>query len=633
MQGHSESSQAQEEAVKGQESAWMAHEGAPERLSGASYPRHRPVSESSSPSMAGDVLAAEELKEGACLKSSYLEGAGAGEASATARHPRLLLQEKSRQKKPPEGKAGRHGSIPVASLTATNSPSRDRISQASQVGPIRSQQVQPVLLTPEGARAFAQLEEGRPHVDCLSRRSTGAMLRSLGSSTRRRLGAQLKLGCFRYLLLCLSSAVLFFVFLQELIFNFTSFNGRCIGPVLYPPWTDPIHSLKPTLIPFGYGACEANLGYRNTGVRAPAASAVSPEGSSASNPGSVPKPLLQQRRCAWGRCAEDSGWPTELVRGGDREATKPSSDSPNARILSPLGALDTNLIRNYGEVYRIFWASALHGGWVHLLVNILCQASVLCILEPVWGFWRCLVTWIVSAMSGNLLSAVFDPCSVTVGSSGALYGLLGGLVPFAIENWDYLRYPCCVLAVVVAVIVMAQLTNLGGFSAVDNFAHLGGCLGGLLVGFATIYSLRPLRKFSFPVWWAKVRLTYCRCCLSEQTRQRLRERLQVVSLVYLWFCLLDPNYYETLTTPGRISLVGSMGCHCCRIPSLSNLGPNSVLSRIPAHHSIRVSPGQFWCFVKKLHADFHCGKLFLDGSIVLPPLPTSGTPAQQYILP
>ncbi|OEH74499.1 rhomboid-like protease [Cyclospora cayetanensis] len=422
MQGHSESSQAQEEAVKGQESAWMAHEGAPERLSGASYPRHRPVSESSSPSMAGDVLAAEELKEGACLKSSYLEGAGAGEASATARHPRLLLQEKSRQKKPPEGKAGRHGSIPVASLTATNSPSRDRISQASQVGPIRSQQVQPVLLTPEGARAFAQLEEGRPHVDCLSRRSEP------GGEGRRR-GV-------------LSAYAL-------LIFNFTSFNGRCIGPVLYPPWTDPIHSLKPTLIPFGYGACEANLGYRNTGVRAPAASvtggpvtaaarrsallkAVSPEGSSASNPGSVPKPLLQQRRCAWGRCAEDSGWPTELVRGGDREATKPSSDSPNARILSPLGALDTNLIRNYGEVYRIFWASALHGGWVHLLVNILCQASVLCILEPVWGFWRCLVTWIVSAMSGNLLSAVFDPCSVTVGSSGALYGLLGGLVPFAI---------------------------------------------------------------------------------------------------------------------------------------------------------------------------------------------------------
>ena len=35
-------------------------------------------------------------------------------------------------------------------------------------------------------------------------------------------------------------------------------------------------------------------------------------------------------------------------------------------------------------------------------------------------------------MSGNLLSAVFDPCTITVGSSGALYGLLGALIPFSI---------------------------------------------------------------------------------------------------------------------------------------------------------------------------------------------------------
>ena len=55
----------------------------------------------------------------------------------------------------------------------------------------------------------------------------------------------------------------------------------------------------------------------------------------------------------------------------------------SARILSVLGALDSNMIRNYGEVYRVFWAANLHGGWTHLIINLLCQTAVLFVLEPV----------------------------------------------------------------------------------------------------------------------------------------------------------------------------------------------------------------------------------------------------------
>ncbi|KAL8431903.1 hypothetical protein Efla_002740 [Eimeria flavescens] len=558
--------------------------------------------------------------------------------------------------------------------------------QESTPSPARSQQVQPVRLTAEQARAFALLEEGQggplvaggsPPAAAANgkgllqtlRRRSSSRLRLMGDSTMRRVESQVRKGTCPFLLMWSSAAVLLFVFLQELIFNNGSFNGRCIGTVLYPPWNDPVESRKPTIIPFGYGACESNLGFKEADSGGVDGFASSPR----DNPllglqlaGENQRNTVSRRRCAFGSCAGDFGWPSRLVKGGEKAALKAAADSPNPRILGVLGALDSNMIRNYGEVYRVFWASTLHGGWVHLIVNLLCQTAVLFILEPVWGFWRCLLTWIVSLMSGNLLSAVFDPCTVTVGSSGALYGLLGALVPFCIENWDYMDYPWCVFFLVVVVIAVAQLTNMGGFSNVDNLAHLGGCLGGLLVGFSTLYSLRAMRKTSVSIWWAKLRLCCCGCCLSsnakaalrarikkheEQMRERMKkepadgppfvwrcyegcmewvvrlaaltflrkiiEAIFVTGLVYLWLYLLSPSFYETLKTPGRISFLGSMGCNCCRLPSSLELASDPKLSLLPPHHTIRANAGAFWCFESEYHADFFCGKLFRNGSIAL----------------
>ncbi|CDI86246.1 rhomboid-like protease 5, putative [Eimeria praecox] len=534
--------------------------------------------------------------------------------------------------------------------------------------PTRAQQVQPILLTQDRVSPYAIVHGGDRGLlgeELPQPPGRGASMRfkSFRSSAARRIDSHLKRGMGSFVLLWVSSAVLLFLFLQELVFNFTSFNGRCIGPVLYPPWTDPAATRMPRLVSFGYGACEANLGVGGTASEAAAETAeaaaeaaesaeareaaAEAEAAEAAEQSVLLQDLFPTRRCAWGSCAGDRGWPSNLVKNGRRAGNPAASDSPNSRILSTLGALDTNLIRNYGEIYRVFWASFLHGGWLHLAINILCQSAVLFILEPVWGFWRCLFTWVVSALSGNLLSAVFDPCTTTVGSSGALYGLLGGLVPFSVENWDFLHYPWCVLAIVIVVIATAQLNSMGGFSTVDNFAHLGGCLGGILFGFATIYTLRPIRRFSLSVLWARVRLACCRRCLSVSKRNVLANRIRrqevktqaelkelradgpsflwggllewlvrlaalaclVASLVYLWLYLLNPEYYEQLKTPGRISFLGSAGCHCCRIPSALAVEANEALARLPPYHNIKLNAGHYWCFENELNAEYFCGEL------------------------
>lgn len=52
--------------------------------------------------------------------------------------------------------------------------------------------------------------------------------------------------------------------------------------------------------------------------------------------------------------------------------------------------------------------------------------------EPDWGFWKCLLLFVVSGITGNLVSGAANPCSITVGSSGGLFGLMGAMIPYCL---------------------------------------------------------------------------------------------------------------------------------------------------------------------------------------------------------
>ena len=86
--------------------------------------------------------------------------------------------------------------------------------------------------------------------------------------------------------------------------------------------------------------------------------------------------------------------------------------------------------------------------------------------------------------------------------------------------------------------------------------------------------------------------------------------LQTASLVFLWLYLVDPAYYEQLKATGRISFSGSVGCHCCRVPSAVDMEACEALKRLSSHHSIKLNAGHFWCFENELNAEYFCGELF-----------------------
>eukprot|EP00915_Cephaloidophora_sp_WS-2016_P003184 GHVH01004301.1.p1 GENE.GHVH01004301.1~~GHVH01004301.1.p1 ORF type:complete len:554 (+),score=65.97 GHVH01004301.1:137-1798(+) len=154
---------------------------------------------------------------------------------------------------------------------------------------------------------------------------------------------------------------------------------------------------------------------------------------------------------------------------------------PSGIVLNELGALNSNAIRE-GEHYRLFWACYMHSGWIHIGMNLLCQIQYIIMYEPDWGFWRTALVFFGSALCGNLLSSNLDPCILTVGSSGSLFGLMGACVPYCIEYWSTLPRPWMIA--IMTVIVMT-VTIMMGFNeqGTDNWAHIGGGTAGVLIGF------------------------------------------------------------------------------------------------------------------------------------------------------
>jgi rhomboid protease GluP len=129
-----------------------------------------------------------------------------------------------------------------------------------------------------------------------------------------------------------------------------------------------------------------------------------------------------------------------------------------------------------GEVWRVFSAMFLHGGFSHLLGNCLVLYIVGMACEHAIG-WRTAAVYFASGLCGALLSLAASP-GPSVGASGAIFGLTGGLVVFLYRHRDLYFIRDKRTAGVLAAWACYQIA--GGFLApyVDNFAHIGGLLGG-----------------------------------------------------------------------------------------------------------------------------------------------------------
>jgi membrane associated rhomboid family serine protease len=141
-----------------------------------------------------------------------------------------------------------------------------------------------------------------------------------------------------------------------------------------------------------------------------------------------------------------------------------------------IGAITPYTLRG-GDFKRLVIAPFLHGGIVHLLLNgwALLQFGVL--LEWLLGSVWLIAIWFVCGVTASATSAFFLRGGISVGASGAIFGIIGVLVVvLGRQQWQHrLR---------IRIAIWAVLTIFLGFQspAIDNAAHVGGFIAGLLVG-------------------------------------------------------------------------------------------------------------------------------------------------------
>jgi len=122
----------------------------------------------------------------------------------------------------------------------------------------------------------------------------------------------------------------------------------------------------------------------------------------------------------------------------------------------------------------------LHVGIIHYVLNMASQIGLGFQLERIYGFFRIAPIYILSGMLGNLLSTLMLPFQVTVGASSAIFGMQGVLLAEIIQNWGIMRNPGKELAKWIATSVFHLLMGL--LPEIDNYAHVGGLLGGFFTG-------------------------------------------------------------------------------------------------------------------------------------------------------
>ncbi|KAK2664646.1 hypothetical protein Ddye_003220 [Dipteronia dyeriana] len=160
---------------------------------------------------------------------------------------------------------------------------------------------------------------------------------------------------------------------------------------------------------------------------------------------------------------------------------------PSSAALEKLGALEWTKVVHGHQGWRLITCMWLHAGVIHLLANMLSLVFIGIRLEQQFGFVRVGIVYLVSGLGGSILSALFIRHNISVGASGALFGLLGAMLSELLTNWTI--YANKAAALLTLVVIIAINLAVGILPHVDNFAHIGGFLTGFLLGFVLL--LRP----------------------------------------------------------------------------------------------------------------------------------------------
>ncbi len=148
-----------------------------------------------------------------------------------------------------------------------------------------------------------------------------------------------------------------------------------------------------------------------------------------------------------------------------------------------------------GEVWLLLTSMFLHSGFIHLALNMLSLYFLGSFVEQAFGRSRFLALYLCSGLAGGIAYLYFgDFGRPAVGASGAIFGLLGGVLGYSLRNGTFSwQNP-----LIRQLLILTALNLYFGFSVpnISNTAHIGGLVGGAAFGWLTaptVYSGKKLQ--------------------------------------------------------------------------------------------------------------------------------------------
>jgi rhomboid protease GluP len=153
--------------------------------------------------------------------------------------------------------------------------------------------------------------------------------------------------------------------------------------------------------------------------------------------------------------------------------------SPNGMELLEWGA-NRRSETTGGDWWRLVSSMFLHGGFMHLFLNIYGLVIAALFVEPIFGRTKYFILYFVSGICGSLASIYWYENTISVGASGAIFGLYGAILGLLLTSAFPKDGKKGILMFIGPYVGINLLFGLTG--GIDNAAHIGGLISGAVLG-------------------------------------------------------------------------------------------------------------------------------------------------------
>src|SRR5690606_30731522 len=147
-----------------------------------------------------------------------------------------------------------------------------------------------------------------------------------------------------------------------------------------------------------------------------------------------------------------------------------------------------------GQWWRLFTACFLHIGILHLLLNMYALLYIGLLLEPYIGKTRFLAAYLISGIAASMTSLWWHDLTISAGASGAIFGMYGVFLALLTTNLLDKSVKRALLTSIAVFVGYNILNGMRADSGIDNAAHIGGLISGLIIGYVFVPSLKQFEN-------------------------------------------------------------------------------------------------------------------------------------------